>query len=73
MDYLRKRHWPTISRDFDFPPEFVQSECYFKSIFHVWLRIEPTEEEHKAFLTQAREVFLSLQERGVGPQALLER
>ena len=49
------------ARNYDFPPEFVQSECYFKSIFHLWLRIEPTEEEQQAFLTTAREVFLSLQ------------
>jgi Family of unknown function (DUF5681) len=59
MDHLRRCHWPTISRDF--PPEFVQSECCFKSIFRPWLRIEPTEEENQAFLTTAREVFLSLQ------------
>jgi hypothetical protein len=59
MDHLRRCHWRTISRDF--PPEFVQSECCFKSIFCPWLRIEPTEEENQAFLTTAREVFLSLQ------------
>jgi hypothetical protein len=38
MDHLRRCHWPTISRDF--PPEFVQSECCFKSIFRPWLGIE---------------------------------
>ena len=59
MDYLRRCHWPTISRDF--PPEFVQSEYCFKSIFQPWLRIEPTEEEQQAFVKQARKVFLSLQ------------
>lgn len=59
IDYLRRCHWPTVSRDF--PPEFVQSECCFKSIFHPWLGIEPTEEEQQAFVTQAREVFLRLQ------------
>jgi hypothetical protein len=56
MDYLRRREWPAISRDF--PPEFVQSEYCFKSTFRPWLRIEPTEEEEQAFVTQAREVFL---------------
>jgi hypothetical protein len=61
MDHLRRCHWPMICAKYDFPPEFVQSECYFKSIFYVWLRIEPTEEENQAFLTSAREVFLSLQ------------
>lgn len=60
MDYLRRRHWPTICAEFDFPPEFVQSEYCFKSVFHAWLRIEPTEEENQAFLTTARE-YLSLQ------------
>jgi hypothetical protein len=59
MDYLRRCHWPTISRDF--PPEFVQSEYSFKSMFRLWLRIEPTEEEQEAFLTEARKVYLSLQ------------
>ena len=33
MDHLRRRHWPTICAKYDFPPEFVQSECYFKSTF----------------------------------------
>jgi hypothetical protein len=61
MDHLRRCHWPTICAKYDFPTEFVQSECYFKSIFHLWLKIEPTEEENQAFLTTAREVFLSLQ------------
>jgi hypothetical protein len=61
MDHLRRFHWPTIRAKYDFPPEFVQSKCYFKSIFHLWRRIEPTEEEQQAFLTIAREVFLSLQ------------
>jgi hypothetical protein len=32
MDHLRRRHWPMICAKYDFPPEFVQSECYFKSI-----------------------------------------
>jgi hypothetical protein len=59
MDYLRRCHWPTISRDF--PPEFVRSEYSFKSIFRLWLGIEPTEEEQEAFLTEARKVYLSLQ------------
>ncbi len=61
MDYLRRCHWSTICAKYDFPPEFVQSEFYFKSIFHSWLRIEPTEEENQAILTTAREVYLSLQ------------
>jgi hypothetical protein len=61
MDHLRRCHWPTICAKYDFPPEFVQSECYFKSIFYIWLRIEPTEEENQAFRTTAREVYLSLQ------------
>jgi Family of unknown function (DUF5681) len=59
MDHLRRCHWPTISRDF--PPELVQSEYYFKSIFRHWLGIEPTEEEQQAFLVEARKVCLSLQ------------
>ena len=59
MDYLRRCHWPTISKNF--PPEFVESEYSFKSIFRLWLGIKPTEEERRAFLTQAREVFLRLQ------------
>ena len=61
MDYLRRRHWPTICAKFDFPPEFVQSEYCFKSTFRPWLGIEPTEEEQEAFVTQAREVFLRQQ------------
>jgi hypothetical protein len=61
MDYLRRFHWPTICAKSDLPPEFVQSKYYFKSFFHPWLRIEPTEEENQAFLTTAREVFLRLQ------------
>jgi Family of unknown function (DUF5681) len=61
MDHLRRCHWPTLCAKYDFPPEFVRSECYFKSIFHLWLRIEPTEEENQAFLVTAREVYLSLQ------------
>lgn len=59
MDHLRRCHWPTISKNF--PPEFVQSECCFKSIFRPWLGIEPTEEEQQAFVTQALEVFLRQQ------------
>ena len=59
MDYLRRCHWPTISRDF--PPEFVQSEYCFKSTFRPWLGIEPTEEEQQAFLKEARKLYLSLQ------------
>jgi hypothetical protein len=59
MDHLRRCHWPTISRDF--PPEFVQSEYCFKSIFRHWLGIEPTEEEQQAFLVEARKVYLRLQ------------
>jgi Family of unknown function (DUF5681) len=55
MDYLRRCHWPTISRDF--PPEFVQSEYCFKSTFRPWLGIEPTEEEEQAFLKQARKLW----------------
>jgi hypothetical protein len=58
MDHLRRCHWPTISSDF--PPEFVQSECFFKLIFKPWLRIEPTEDEHQAFLIEARKVNLNL-------------
>jgi Family of unknown function (DUF5681) len=61
MDHLRRRHWPMICAKYDFPPEFVQSECYFKSIFGIWLGTEPTEEENQAFRTPAREVYLSLQ------------
>jgi Family of unknown function (DUF5681) len=61
MDHLRRCHWPTICAKYDFPPEFVQSECYFKSIFQPWLMIEPTEEENQAFRITAREVYLSLQ------------
>jgi hypothetical protein len=61
MDHLRRCHWPMICAIYDFPPEFVQSECYFKSIFHPWLGIEPTEDENQAFRTTAREVYLSLQ------------
>jgi Family of unknown function (DUF5681) len=61
MDHLRRCHWPMMCAKYDFPPEFVQSECYFKSIFQPWLRIEPTEEENQAFIKTAREVFLSLQ------------
>ena len=49
MDYLRRCHWPTISRDF--PPEFVQSVYCFKSTFRPWLGIEPAEEEQEAFVT----------------------
>jgi hypothetical protein len=60
MDHLRRCHWPTICAKYDFPPEFVRSECYFKAIFHPWLRIEPTEEENRAFLSIARDVYLSL-------------
>ena len=59
MDYLRRCHWPTISRDF--PPEFVRSEYSFKSIFRLWLGIEPTEGERQAFLLEARKVYPSLQ------------
>lgn len=59
MDYLRRCQWPAIDKDF--PPEFVQSEYCFKSTFRPWLRIEPTEEEEQAFVTQAREVFLRQQ------------
>lgn len=59
IDYLRMCNWPTISRNF--PPEFVQSEYCFKSIFRHWLGIEPTEEQQQAFLVEARKVYLSLQ------------
>jgi hypothetical protein len=33
MDHLRRRHWAKICAKYDFPPEFVQSECYFKIDF----------------------------------------
>jgi hypothetical protein len=58
MDYLRRYHWPTVSRNF--PPEFVQSEYVFKSTFKDWSGIEPTEEERQTFLTEARKVYLNL-------------
>jgi hypothetical protein len=61
MDYLRRCHWPTISRDF--PPEFVQSEYCFKSIFRPWLGIEPTEEEEQAFLRKPVCSFAYSEER----------
>jgi hypothetical protein len=58
-DYLRRCHWPKISRDY--PPELVQLEYCFKSVFRPWLGIEPTEQERQAFLTEARKVYLGLQ------------
>jgi Family of unknown function (DUF5681) len=55
MDYLRRTAWPTISKDF--PLTMVRSEFCFKSTFRSWLGIEPSEEEERAFLSQADEIF----------------
>jgi hypothetical protein len=59
MDYLRRYHWPTVSRNF--APEFVQSEYVFKSTFKDWSGIEPTEEEKQAFLNERSKVRPGLQ------------
>jgi hypothetical protein len=60
IEYLRRYYWPEVCAKYDFPPELVQSESYFKSVFHPWLGIEPTEAENRAFLAEAREVFLNM-------------
>jgi hypothetical protein len=51
IDYLRTRHWPTISKNF--PLEVLRSEFYLKATFRHWIGFEPTEEEREAFLTEA--------------------
>jgi hypothetical protein len=55
MDYLRRTVWPTISKDF--PLAMVRSEFCFKSTLRSWLGIEPSEEEERAFLSEADEIL----------------
>jgi hypothetical protein len=57
MDYLRRVHWPIVSKKF--PVVIVRSDFCFKSTFRLWLGIEPSEEERRAFLEEAREIFLT--------------
>jgi hypothetical protein len=57
MDYLRKVHWPMVSKEFPFAN--MRSDFVFKSTFRLWLGIEPSEEERRAFLEEAREIFLT--------------
>ena len=42
-----------------FPFAIVRSDFWFKSTFRLWLGIEPSEEERRAFLEEAREIFLA--------------
>jgi len=55
MDYLRRTVWPTISKDF--PLAMVRSEFCFKSTLQSRLGVEPSEEEERAFLSEADEIF----------------
>jgi hypothetical protein len=57
MDYLRRVCSPMVSKKF--PIAIVQSDLWFKSIFRLWLGIEPSEEESRALLEEAREIFIA--------------
>jgi hypothetical protein len=57
MDYLRRVHWPIVSKKL--PVAIVRSDFCFKSMFRPLLGIEPSEEERRAFLEEAREIFLT--------------
>jgi hypothetical protein len=57
MDYLRRVHWPMISKKSPFAN--MRSDFFFKSVFRRWLGIEPSEEERQAFLEETREIFLT--------------
>jgi hypothetical protein len=57
MDYLRRVFWPSVSNKSLFAN--MRSDFFFKSIFRLFLGIEPSEEEFQAFLIEAREVLLT--------------
>ena len=58
MDYLRRVHWPMISKKSPFAN--MRSDFWFKTTFRLFLGIEPSEEERRAFLEEAREIHLAL-------------
>jgi hypothetical protein len=58
MDYLRRVHWPMISKKSPFAN--MRSDFWFKTTFRLFLGIEPSEEERRAFLEEARAIYLAL-------------
>ncbi len=54
-EYLRKHFWPEMSKRL--PPEFARSEYCFLATFRFCLKIEPTEEQERAFLIEAGQAF----------------
>jgi Family of unknown function (DUF5681) len=58
MDYLRRVHWPMISKKSPFAN--MRSDFWFKTTFRLFLGIEPSEEERRAFLEEARPIYLAL-------------
>jgi hypothetical protein len=56
MDYLRGVYRPMVS---DSPFANMQSDFWFKSTFRLFLGIEPSEEERRTFLEEAREIYLT--------------
>jgi len=57
MDYLRRVHWPIVSKKSPFAN--MKSDFWLKSTFRLWLGIEPSEDECRAFVEEAREIFLT--------------
>lgn len=57
MDYLRRICWPIVSKNSPFAN--MRSDFLFKSTFRLWLGIEPSEEEDRAFVEEAREILLT--------------
>jgi hypothetical protein len=57
MDYLRRVCWPIVSKKFPFP--IVRSDLWLKSTFRLFLGIEPSQEESRALLEEAREILLT--------------
>jgi hypothetical protein len=57
IDYLRRVHWPIVSKNYLFA--MARSDVWFKSTFGVWLGIELSEEERRAYWEELREVVLT--------------
>jgi hypothetical protein len=54
-EYLRKHSWPEVSKGL--PRELARSEYCFLATFRLWLNVEPTKEQERAFLIEARKAF----------------
>ena len=57
LDYLRRVHWSTVSENYPFA--MARSDVWFKSTFRLWLGIELSEEERRAYREEFREIVLT--------------